>query len=197
MMLDGVRLTSPARTWLDLASVLSIDELIAAGDSIVVEHGDDFPVPRRPVASIFELKKIVAKHPGMRGVKKARLALDEVRIGADSAPETIMRLALVRAGLPEPVLNVVLRNGFGHPMVWPDAAYPDQRIALQYDGVHHGESEQYLRDIRRQSLTESLGWREIRVQKSDLEGHRPFVVEKVKTALSRPSEAAPRARTGR
>ena len=39
MMLDGVRLTSPARTWLDLASLLSIDELVAAGDSIVVEHG--------------------------------------------------------------------------------------------------------------------------------------------------------------
>ena len=51
-----------------------------------------------------------------------------------------MRLALVQAGLPEPALNVVLRNGLGHPVVWPDAAYPDQRLALQYDGVHHGES---------------------------------------------------------
>lgn len=39
VMFDGVRLTSPARTWLDLASLLSIDELVAAGDSIVVEHG--------------------------------------------------------------------------------------------------------------------------------------------------------------
>lgn len=95
VMVDGVRLTSPARTWLDLASVLSI--------------------------------------------------------------------------------------------------YPEQRTALQYDGVHHGESGQYLRDITRQTLTESLGWREVRVQKSDLEGARPFVVEKVRSALGRSSAA----RTGR
>ncbi|WP_157365092.1 hypothetical protein [Arthrobacter sp. QXT-31] len=29
---DGVRVTSPARTWLDLAGLLNVDELIAAGD---------------------------------------------------------------------------------------------------------------------------------------------------------------------
>lgn len=126
----------------------------------------------------------------MRGVRKARLALDLIRVGADSAPETMMRLALVQAGLPEPLLNVVLRNGLGHPVVWPDAAYPDQRIALQYDGAHHGDADQYRRDIKCQSLTEGLGWREVRVQKSDLEGDRPFIIEKVKAALFGPSTAA-------
>jgi hypothetical protein len=30
-MLDGVPVTSPARTWLDLASVLDLEELVAAG----------------------------------------------------------------------------------------------------------------------------------------------------------------------
>jgi hypothetical protein len=195
VMFDGVRITSPARTWLDLASLLSIDELVAAGDSIVVEHGEDFPFPRQPLATIPDLQRIVGRHPGMRGVRKARLALDLIRVGADSAPETMMRLALVRAGLPEPDLNVVLRNRLGHPVIWPDAAYPDHRIALQYDGAHHGDSDQYRRDIKRQSLTESLGWREIRVQSSDLEGDRPFIVEKVKAVL-RPSAAAIEERIG-
>jgi very-short-patch-repair endonuclease len=196
MMLDGVRLTSPARTWLDLASLLSIDELVAAGDSIVLEHGEDFPMPRNPLATIEDLKGIIGRHPGMRGVRKARIALDLIRVGADSAQETMMRLALVRAGLPEPVLNIVLRNRLGHPVVWPDAAYLDQRIALQYDGAHHGDSDQYRRDIKRQSLTESVGWREVRVQRSDLEGDRPFIVEKVKAALRGPSSDATRERTG-
>jgi hypothetical protein len=35
VMYDGVRVTSPARTWLDLASLLTVEELIAAGDSVV------------------------------------------------------------------------------------------------------------------------------------------------------------------
>ena len=196
VMFDGVRLTSPERTWLDLASLLSVDELVAAGDSIVVEHGEEFPVPRQPLATITDLKGIVGRHPGMRGVRKARLALDLIRVGADSAPETMMRLALVRAGLPEPSLNVVLRNRIGHPVVWPEAAYPERRIALQYDGAHHGDSEQYRRDIKRQGLTESLGWRELRVQGSDLEGDRPFIVEKVRVALRGPSAAASDAPTG-
>ena len=46
VMHDGVRVTSPARTWLDLASLLTVDELIAAGDSIVAAHGPDFPRPK-------------------------------------------------------------------------------------------------------------------------------------------------------
>jgi very-short-patch-repair endonuclease len=197
VMFDGVRVTSPARTWLDLAALPSVDELVAAGDSIVVEHGEDFPVPRQPLATIGDLKGIVGRHPGMRGVRKARLALDMIRVGADSAPETMMRLALVRAGLPEPTLNVVLRNRMGQPVVWPDAAYHEPKIALQYDGEHHGGPEQYRRDIKRQALTESLGWRELRVQTSDLEGERPFIVEKVRAVLrSSPYAAGITERTG-
>lgn len=196
VMLDGVRLTSPVRTWLDLAGTLNVNELVAAGDSVVVSHGEDFPVPRQQVASIADLRRIVGQHPGMRGVKVARLALDLIRVGVDSAPETMMRLALVQAGLPEPTLNVVLRNGLGHAVVWPDAAYPEQRLALQYDGAHHGDPDQYRRDIKRQTLTESLGWRELRVQQSDLEGERPFIVEKVRAILSGSSVRAEWERTG-
>jgi hypothetical protein len=193
---DGVRLTSPARTWLDLAETLNANELVAVGDSVVVSHGEDFPAPRKPLAPVADLKHIVGQHPGMRGVKTARLALDLIRVGADSAPETLMRLALVQAGLPEPTLNVVLRNGLGHAVVWPDAAYPAHRLALQYDGAHHGDPDQYRRDIKRQTLTESLGWRELRVQKSDLEGDRPLVVEKVWAVLSGSSVRTEWERTG-
>ncbi|QCO97489.1 hypothetical protein FCN77_06885 [Arthrobacter sp. 24S4-2] len=83
---------TPARTWLDLASVLGFDALVAAGDSVVVEHGEDFPLPRQPLTAVPDLQRIVRQHPGMRGVKRARLALDLVRAGADSAPETMLRL---------------------------------------------------------------------------------------------------------
>ncbi|MGY2743265.1 endonuclease domain-containing protein [Pseudarthrobacter sp. O4] len=183
--LNGLRVTSAARTWLDLASLLAPDELVAAGDSIVVGHGRDFPAPRVALASIGELQRMVAAHPGMRGVRTARAALADIRVGADSPQETKMRLVLCRAGLGEPVLNYMVRNSWGRPAVWPDAAYPEHRIALQYDGAHHGDPQQYRLDILRQTATERLGWREIRVSKDDLEGDHPFVVEKVRAALGR------------
>lgn len=49
---DGVRLTSPARTWLDLAPLLDIDELVAVGDFLVCAHGPEFPRPRAPSAAL-------------------------------------------------------------------------------------------------------------------------------------------------
>ncbi|WP_175322810.1 hypothetical protein [Arthrobacter sp. C9C5] len=191
VVVDGLRVTSPARTWLDLAAVLSPDELVAAGDSIVVAHGPDFPVPRTALATLAELERMVAAHPGMRGVRTARAALPDIRVGADSPQETKMRLILGRTGLGEPVLNHVIHNTWGQACVWPDAAYPEQRIALQYDGAHHADPHQHQLDTRRLAVTEGLGWKEVRVFKEDLEGERPFVVEKVRAALGRRVPAEP------
>jgi hypothetical protein len=106
-----------------------------------------------------------------------------VRVGADSVPETIMRLALVDAGLSEPVLNHVVYDVEGRPVMWPDAAYPEARVSLQYDGGHHGETGQYLRDISRQETALAYGWLEVRVSWLDLQGDRPDVVRKVRRAL--------------
>jgi hypothetical protein len=180
---DGVRLTSPARTWLDLAAMLSVEELVAAGDYLVCSHGTGFPHPRAAICSIGELRATTGRHPGKRGVRTARAAIEQVRVGADSAAETQMRLALVEAGLPEPVLNHVLFDHRGVPVLWPDAAYPEWGIALQYDGRHHANEEQHLRDIDRQDRTTGQGWLEVRVGKQHLEGERPAVVSKVRRAL--------------
>jgi hypothetical protein len=180
---DGVRLTSPARTWLDLAALLTVEELVVVGDHLVCCHGPVFPLPRQAMCRIDELRDIIGRHRGMRGVRTAREAAELIRVGSDSAPETRMRLALVDAGLPEPVLNHVLFDGRGVPVLWPDAAYPRWGIALQYDGGHHAGEEQHLRDIDRQDRTGVYGWLEVRVGKHHLEGDRPAVVSKVRRAL--------------
>lgn len=182
-ILDGVRFTAAARTWLDLAACLSLRGLVAAGDFLVCEHGPEFPAPRTAICSVADLRHVTAKHPGIRGIRNARAALELIRVGADSPPETLSRLELVEAGLPEPELNVVVRDELGRAMLWPDGAYPQYRISLQYDGGHHNNPDQYRRDIRRLETTERLGWREIRISHEDLLGDRPAVVRKVAAAL--------------
>ncbi len=181
--LDGVRLTSPARTWLDLASLLALDDLVAAGDALVCRHGADFPVPKVPLTNITELAAVLQGHRGVRGIRTARQALALIRVGVDSAPETQLRLALVRAGLPEPVLNYLVRDPSGSPALWPDAAYPQFRIAVQYDGVHHGGAEQYERDIGRAEQTAGLQWTEVRISKADLRDECRNAILKVRRAL--------------
>ena len=183
VMLDGVRVTSPERTYLDLAATLPLDDLVAAGDSLVSEHGPEFPSPRAALASIETLNRMLLQHPGARHIRRAREAPALVRVGADSPPETRLRLAVVRGGLPEPELNHVVWGPAGAPELWPDAAYPAYGVALQYDGLHHGGVSQHLRDIRRARTTERLGWCEVRVAKDDLAGECPTVVGRVRRVL--------------
>ena len=137
-----------------------------------------FPSPARPCAASTSCGPWWNGIAGNRGVRKARVALELIRVGADSPPETRLRLALVRAGLPEPDLNHVLWGvpARASPVLWPDAAYAEWRISIQYDGAGHGGSGQYLRDIRRESATRAYGWLEVRVAKDDLAAERPAVV---------------------
>jgi len=181
--LEGLRITSPARTWLDLAIRLSVDELVVVGDHLVCEHGSEAPVPRRAICTVADLEQTISVHSGMRGVKKARAALDRVRVGADSPQETTLRLLLVDHGFPEPVLRHVIRRPDGKEVVWPDLAYLEFRVSIQYDGGHHASTGQYTKDIRRQAVTEELGWREVRVSKEDLSGFFPRALEKIRRAL--------------
>ena len=54
-----LRLTTPARTWCDLAGVLDLEDLVAAGDYLV-HHS-------HPLCSLAELHIGIACHPGRRG----------------------------------------------------------------------------------------------------------------------------------
>jgi very-short-patch-repair endonuclease len=65
---------------------------------------------------------------------------------------------------------------------------------LPSDGGHHADPRQVRSDARRQDVTEQLGWREVRVFKEDLDGDKPFLLEKVRAAirfLDEPQSSAP------
>ncbi|MFJ3957177.1 endonuclease domain-containing protein [Arthrobacter sp. NPDC090010] len=188
--LAGVRITSAARTWLDLAHHLPLADLVAAGDHLVNEHGPDHPFPRTPLCTPADLRRVTLDHPKMKGKTNALAALELIRPGADSPQETRMRLILLDHGLPEPRLNVILYDSWGKPNVWPDAAYPEHRLSLQYDGKLHDEARQYERDIARAAITAELGWEELRISASDLRGPQPGVVRKVRRALHKSGRAA-------
>jgi very-short-patch-repair endonuclease len=61
----------------------------------------------------------------------------------------------------------------------------EHRISLQYDGGHHSDPRQIKLDATRRATTERLGWTEIRVFKEDLDGDKPFVLEKVRAVTRR------------
>lgn len=163
VMLDGVRVTSPARTWLDLAAVLPLDDLVVAGDHFICSQSRSFGPRKAALCSLAELHEQVLANPGARGIRIARQALELCRVGADSAPESRLRLALGRLGLPEPALSYVVLDQTGWELAWPDVAFPAFKVAVNYDGRHHLLERQRESDIRRDESIAAIGWTSVTV----------------------------------
>ena len=180
---QGIRVTTPERTWLDLAATLSVDELVVAGDHMVRTPRPEFEDRDRPLCTTADLQRMIDRHQGKRGVRRARAALQLIREGSDSPQETLLRLALGRAGLPEPDLNVPLHAESPGRRVQPDLSYREHRIAVEYEGEGHGDGSQIVRDIARSERYQELGWTEVRISKRHMGNDARAAVDKVKTAL--------------
>lgn len=183
----GLPCTSPERTWLDLASLLRPGQeahLVAAGDHLV-KHPWLNGGRMEPVSTPGDLERALHRGGRFKGVRLARAALPRVRVGADSPTETLVRLMLVDAGLPEPELqvNATALDGDPYPA---DLGFREAKIALQYDGEHHRSPEQQLIDARRDAWFERHGWIVIRITVADLKDDLRDVIRQVRARLSQP-----------
>jgi hypothetical protein len=99
-IVSGIPVTTPERTWLDMAEMLSVDELVAMGDSCVRVPRPDLEDRDMPLCTLADLQRMIDRHKGKRGLRKAKEAIKLIRVGSDSPQETLLRLAMIRAGLP-------------------------------------------------------------------------------------------------
>ncbi|WP_426763690.1 DUF559 domain-containing protein [Pseudarthrobacter sp. 1G09] len=163
---DGIRISTRSRTWLDLARRLSLAELVCLGDQIIRMPRAEFEGRSEPYNTLDGLRALLGRHPNLQGIIRAREALELMRVGADSAPESMLRLAMLDANLPEPDLQVALRpNDAASPTA--DLGYRHRRLAIQYDGGHHLLEAQGLSDRRRDKAFESAGWTVLVFTKDD------------------------------
>jgi hypothetical protein len=182
---DGIPVTTPERTWLDMAEMLTLDELVAMGDSCVRVPRAALEVRDMPLCGLADLQRMIDRHKGKRGLRKAKEAIKLIRVGSDSPQETALRLAMVRAGLPEPELNVPIIGEDGARHHEPDLSYRKYRIGIEYEGEQHGDDGQIVRDITRSENYEALGWTEVRISKRHMVNEGKPAVAKVRSALIR------------
>lgn len=62
------------------------------------------------------------------------------------------------AGVPAPVSQYVIRDAAGGFLARVDLAWPDRRVALEYDGVWHADAVQLRADRRRLNRLTAAGW---------------------------------------
>jgi hypothetical protein len=191
---DGIWLSTRERTWLDMARLLPLKDLVAMGDELIRVPRPGLEGREHPYASVDHLRSIIHRHPNLQGVVRARQALDLMRVGADSAPETFLRLAMLDAGLPEPELQLSLRLGDARSPS-ADLGFRLRRVAVQYDGGHHLQEPQQLSDRRRDKAFEAAGWSVIILDKADLDDDFATALGRIKRAL-RGSAVDPAAASG-
>jgi hypothetical protein len=146
---DGIRVSSHAQMFVELATLLSLVDLVVVGDHLV----------RRTSTTRAGLTAFCSGQTG-NGVANARRAAAFVRPRVDSPMETRLRMLLVLAGLPEPAVNVPLRLDDGTVVRRYDLSYPEAKIAIEYDGRHHIQrEEQWESDLARREAGDEDGWR--------------------------------------
>ncbi len=167
-------MSSPTQAFLELAASLDLVELVVLGDSLV----------KRKHVTPDDLVMAASQWTGS-GAARARKAARFVRKGVDSPKETRLRMLLVLAGLPEPTVNVIIRNAEGSWRMRFDLSYPGLKLIIEYDGRQHTESSgQWRRDLRRREELDRLGWRLIVITSDDLHDAPGAVLTRVQERSS-------------
>ncbi|GAP57506.1 uncharacterized protein Rv2248/MT2308 [Arthrobacter sp. Hiyo1] len=179
---DGIRISTRPRTWLDMARLLPLNDLVCMGDELIRVPRQALEGRDTPFATLEGLRVLVERHPNLQGVVRARQALELMRVGADSAPESLLRLAMLDAGIPEPELQLSLRSDDPFSPS-ADLGFRRRRIAIQYDGGHHLAEAQTLNDRRRNKAFEAAGWTVLVFRKDDLADGFESATKKIKKAL--------------
>ena len=149
----GLDLSHPYVVLLELATMLDHDDIVIAVDSLVSRK------PPLNGASLEKIRSSVDSFDRLWGVTALRRALEDARPNTDSPGETRTRLLLTRAGFPEPVINLPVRDPDAATTRYLDLAYPELKIAVEYDGDYHRVSrEQWLLDTARRDSLRSMGW---------------------------------------
>ncbi|WP_214368157.1 hypothetical protein [Pseudonocardia sp. H11422] len=169
------RVTSALRTAWDLARRLDVVEAVVAVDALA----------RRGGFAPADLLVRRAEEPGARGCRRLDgvTALADAR--AESPMETRLRLLLVLAGLPLPMVQYRLLDEHGFDVARFDLAYPDALLAIEYDGDGHRTRALSNDDRWRDTTTGDHGWHTMRFGYDDIALSRPRTVELVRNMLDR------------
>jgi hypothetical protein len=159
-LVDGIRVTTPARTALDLARRCRLDEAVTAIDALG-------QATRLKVADIELLSE---RYRGRHGIRQARVTLGLVDMGSESPRETWLRLLLIRAGFPPPQTQIPVYDEYGQLVAVVDMGWEDIKVGADYEGAFHRTPKRYQDDLRRAEALTDLGWIDVRVCSQDTEG---------------------------
>ena len=162
---DGIPVTTPARTILDLASCFPSERYL----EYVLQAAR-----RKRLITYESMRATFDRHArrGLKGVRALRVVLDgwdPASRPTESEMETRLLQILRDHGLPEPVTQFEIRDGAGELVARTDAALPQWRIVIEYDSKQeHSDEFQVSRDSRRRNRIIAAGYAPLVARHRDL-----------------------------
>ena len=153
--------------WAMYAARLSLQELVVLGDSMMRRNSRGIRI--EDFIRLLQNLREEAQARGLRlprGFRSMSRAVRLMREHTDSSQETRLRLLLMRYGLGCPRINVPIRIPDSGRLFYLDMAYPEKKLAIEYDGTHH--RDQWLADCDRLKFIDEQGWQHIQVTAYDL-----------------------------
>jgi hypothetical protein len=174
-MVAGRPTTTPAWTAIEVARGLRRPRALATLDAAL----------RSGACSRDDLQRAVKRQAGRRGVVHTRELLPLASPKAESPMESEARLVMIDGGLPLPVLQYEVVDLHGR--TWRlDFAWPERHVAAEYDGVDwHTGPDAFLRDRRRSSALQELGWLVVPIVAEDVRYRPGELVRRLETQLRR------------
>jgi very-short-patch-repair endonuclease len=155
MTRQGIRVTKPLRTLLDLAACVTDKELERAIRQAVY----------RKLTTTTLLAEAVHRRNGQRGAGKMREALERIHEAPGlirSGLEQDFLAYLRKHRLPLPELNVEIRIGRGK--IEADCVWREHKVIVELDGRDaHDNTAAFESDRARDTALAAAGWRVIRV----------------------------------
>lgn len=175
--IQGLLVTAPLRTALDLGCILQRRDALAALDGFRRSFGFERD----------DLARSAVRYFRRRGVVQLRELIPLTDPRAESARESWTRLAILDAGLPSPVPQFEIESG-GVVLFRLDLAFPEHRVAVEYDGAEfHDSPAQRSYDESRRAWLRAHGWTVIVVRRGDFTGRQLQAwLARLRTALWSP-----------
>ncbi len=184
-ILQGLPVVDPVAALFTCAAEVTVAQAVAAIDALITTSSA-YPGlgPGRPMASTSEIVDRLESWGRFPGSGTIKTAVPLARERVESPKETETRLMIVAAGLPEPVVQWEVRSE-GRFIARVDLAYPELKIAIEYEGDgHRTERAQWRIDIRRQRDLEDGGWIVIRLTELDLSEGGATVLGRLRRAIA-------------
>lgn len=173
---EGILVTSPERTVLDLAAEPAPNALRRMVRQALAEGR----------LSIARLTKVLARSPRHRGTRALRALLAEGHVPTRSELEDRALDLLAEAGIARPEVNATLVLDGQRTM--PDLLWREQRLVVELDGAAwHGNRLTQEHDAQRQARLEAHGYRVLRITWQQIVEQPRQTLARIRAALVDPS----------